>query len=343
MKNPYEVLGIDKNNFDEKELKKKYKKLCVKYHPDKFATKSEEEQKEAEEMFKEINEAYQVLSDPDKKRQYDQFGDVNARTAHHQEQPFGGMWEHIRRAQKQAREREMAGADIRMRIPLTLKELYNGTKKKLRFKRHVRCSKCHGAGGSGQESCPHCEGTGILVESYRNGNTIFQSQTTCPHCQGTGIFTKYKCEKCNGTGFEIEYNIVEVEFPAGLQEGETIVVYNEGSQSSKSQYPNGNFVCIINQEYNPDKYVLNGLDIFEYVSVPYYKALLGEEIDIDHPNQGPMKVKLDECTQPDSRKVIKHKGLPREGYQTGDYIIVVNYEIPTKLSQKEKETLKKLL
>ena len=343
MKNPYEVLGIDKNNFDEKELKKNYKKLCIKYHPDKFATKSEEEQKEAEEKFKEVNEAYQVLSDPDKKRQYDQFGDVNAQTAHQQEHPFGQMWERMRRAQQQAREREMAGSDIRMRIPLSLKELYTGTKKKLRFKRHVRCSKCHGAGGSGQEPCPHCQGTGIFVESYRNGHTIYQSQTVCPHCQGTGIFTKYKCEKCNGTGFETEYNIVEVEFPAGLQDGETIVIHNEGSESSKDQYPNGNFICIIEQDYDTEKYVLNGLDVYEPVSVPYYKALLGEEIDIDHPLHGKMKVKLEECSQPDDQIVIKDSGLPREGYRTGKYVVVVKYDIPSKLSEKEKETLKKLL
>lgn len=328
MRNPYEVLGV-KKDASQADIKKAFRKLAAKYHPDKFANKSEQEQKEAEEKFKEVNEANEILSDEQKRAQYDFYGDTSRQ-----------------RVQRPRRSYVQPGQDIRMRVPLTFEEIYNGTTKKLKYKRKVRCSSCHGAGGTGQEVCQYCQGTGIYREVFQQGNTHFESHTTCPYCNGTGFSVKYKCNKCNGSGFETKENIVEVSFERGIENGQMLGLENEGCESKSPDGPNGTFIVVVEHNYDPTVYSISGPDIYHNVKVPYYDALLGNQFKLKLPDGSEETFNLKECTAPDTVISKPGKGFtyysPFSGKKEGTYNIVVNYDVPTSLSKEEKESLTKI-
>lgn len=337
MKNPYEVLGVEKNATKE-EIKKAYKKLVRQWHPDKFSTKSEKEQKEAEEKFKDINEANEILSNPEKREQFDFYGSTNSR----QNQRYSSYYEDMFRRQSEAqRQRAMTGQTIQMKVPLNIEEIYNGCTKKLRFKRQVRCKSCHGVGGTSKEICPVCSGTGIRVERYTHGNAIFENHSTCHHCNGAGFSVKNVCRDCNGSGFNIDYNIVEVSFAPGVAEGDYHVHQYEGCESKEESGLNGDFVAIPIYIFDKEKYGIADLDVYEKIKVPYYDAILGSTIKLTLPNKTEIEVKLPEGTKPNDYIKKSNLGI-KNTYGQGDYILIIDYDVPSKLSSNEKKALKEI-
>lgn len=345
----YKSLGVKEDASDE-EIRKAYRKASLKYHPDKQVGKSDAEKKKAEDKFKEINEAYSTLSDPEKKSNYDKFGDPSARPDiggfNFGANPFGGFGDIFGDIfggrHHQANNQVYPGEDISMQVPLTINDIFNGCTKKLKYKRKVRCANCHGEGGSGKTPCTACGGTGQEYRTIRTGFGQMSQVTTCSKCGGSGFTMKSKCPTCGGTGFKEEEHIVEIEFPAGMPNGYSIQKPNEGNESKDKRGANGNFLATA--RYNIDKkYEINGLDVIEKVYIPYYELLLGTEYTVEIPNGSKKKINIPSCIE--DGKLLR---LYREGIKgtnnnyVGDYYIEVHYEFPKEISENERKHLESI-
>lgn len=338
-KNYYDILGI-KQDATDKQIKSAFKKLSIKYHPDKQAGKTDEEKAEAEAKFKEINEAYQTLSDPKKRQIYDMDGDEfnissqwPADDFFDRFNPFG----HSNFYDSNA-EQIIPGNDIRMNVPLTLEEIYNGCKKTVVYERDVRCAACHGDGGTGKKMCPHCHGTGWERNVQHTPFGIISQQTTCSHCHGTKFVIDHICKTCGGTGFTKVKETLELNFPAGIQNGNGLRVVGKGAESKDKKGPNGNFIAVAIHNYDTDKYVVEGNDVLERVTLPYYDLMLGTEYTHTFPDGRTKKINIESCTK--EGKVIK---LYKDGINgEGDYYLEFHYEIPTELSDEERKVLENI-
>ena len=316
----YKLLGV-KEDASQDEIKSKYKKLALKFHPDKQANKSEKEKKEAEAKFKEINEAYQVLSDETKRRQYDSGSSFNFDSG------TGGFdfsnfnwgngfpgWDDIGNggfndpfssffgggSRQQSRKREPdPGKDIRMTIPVTLEELFTGATKKVKYERNVRCPVCHGDGGTGKHTCPDC----------------------------------------NGTGFVKEETVLEVKFPAGMYDGYSLQYAEKGSESKDVNGKTGDFYAICKHVYDHDKYIINNyIDVYEKVEIPYYDALLGTEYVLEKPDHKKIKLVIPSCVENGKHLKLAGQGL-KSGHNTGDYYVIIVYKLPEELTEDERNAL----
>lgn len=336
-KDYYKILGVDKNATED-EIKKQYKKLAIQFHPDKFATESEEKRKEAEEKFKDINEAYSVLSDKDKRAQYDNpmpegfphgfgFG-FN---------PFG---------QQGHQQRINVGTDIKLNIKVSIEEAYNGILKKLKFKKKVHCPDCNGTGSKdGKEKvCPHCGGTGMFREESRNGAMFYIKQYPCPHCGGTGQIVSDPCKKCNGSGLVDEEVIEEIDVPAGVFTNAALTMNGHGNMPKGDGVPGNLYIVFI---VNDDEYYKmsgnNNGDVMHYEYVPFNEALLGCEREIKLLDGTTKKIKLEEnCPDGKSYK-FTGKGMPLQlfGYNgNGNLNVIIKYKYPNKLTEEQKNVLK---
>lgn len=367
-KNYYEILGL-KKEATEKEIKSAFRKLSLKYHPDKQVGKSDAEKKAAEDKFKEINEAYSVLSDPEKKQKYDTFGSVDGNPGG----GFGGSWSDLFRGAggfgggsqfggwddifrdiENARNGRRSGGrnsgwnnvneviedggDVRMTIPLTIEDIFNGCTKKVKFNRNTRCPNCHGEGGTGKHVCAYCNGTGLITRLSRNGYMTVQETAPCPHCNGKGTVVDTKCPTCNGTGFKQTSNTVDVVFPAGIPNGMGVVVNGQGHESNNVKGKNGNFIGIAKHMYDEDVYTVRGLDVIQKIYVDYYDLLLGCEYTVELPNKKRHKLNLVSCIQEGKLLRLRNEGI-KNGSQTGDYYLEIHYQMPDKLSEEERKQL----
>lgn len=347
----YSVLGVSKTATED-EIKNAYRKGAVKYHPDRQTGKSDEEKKEAEEKFKDISHAYEVLSDPDKKRNYDQFGDENGMQGGMSGgNPFGDMFQgfnpfgHFSGFNSGTRRQQsvIPGRDIQMKIPVSIEDIFNGATRNVKYKRQVRCMSCHGAGGSGQKTCPKCHGTGRIIEQSAFGiGGISIREETCHLCGGTGFYVEKKCNKCGGTGFERVEVHQEVKIPTGVQHNEGIVIKGQGSEAKNPAGPNGDFIAIIEYKFDTKRYEINGLDVLEHVYIPWYKLLYGCSYTVNIPSGVEKKIKISSCTKEGTIMKLSGEGLKRAGYSAGNYFICIHYQIPDKLTDKEKELLAQL-
>lgn len=347
--NLYNILGVNKDNFSEKELKNNYRKLSKKYHPDMQKGKSEKEQKEAEEKFKEISHAYEVLSDPEKKNNYDLYGDENGQNMNNGFNPFGGFggfnpfggfsgfnpfggFSDFNDVQP--------GKDIQMRIPITIEDLFNGLKKTVKYTKEVRCINCHGAGGTGQKTCPKCHGTGRFIKRKvtRPGFTQIE-ESVCPMCNGTGLYVENKCPTCGGSGFTKKECKLDIEFPPGISNNMGVVYKGEGSESKNRKGPNGNFIAVTTYNIDEEKYIVQGLNVIEHVYIPYYDILLGCSYTVNIPNGKQKIVKIKPCSKDSSMIRLSGEGIKTNDGQIGDYYICLHYDIPNTLSVKEQEHL----
>lgn len=354
----YEVLGIDKNASAE-EIKKAYRKTAIKYHPDKNPG-----DKDAEEKFKEAAEAYDVLSDPDKKARYDQFGHAGVDGsaggfggggmsmedifAHFGDifggGSFGGFggfggfsgFGGSRVVQNQ-------GSDLRIRIHVTLQEILTGTTKKLKVKKLVHCSKCHGSGaeaGSGSETCSTCHGSGTVI---RTQDSIFgrvQTQTTCPTCKGTGKVIKNKCSKCGGDGLENGEELIEINVPAGVASGMQMTMSGKGN-AGPNNGPNGDLLVQF-EEVEDAEFIRNGNDVVYNLLIPISTAILGGKVIVPTID-GKVKITIEPGTQPGKILRLRDKGLPSvRGYGKGDQLIAIQIFIPNKLNSKDKKLVEEL-
>ena len=359
----YEVLGVGKNaNADE--IKKAYRKAAIKYHPDKNPG-----DKEAEEKFKEAAEAYDVLSNPDKRARYDQFGHAGMSGAAGAGGGFGGFsgggfsMEDIfsqfgdifgghfsggfsgfsGSGRGQRSQRVNKGSDLRVRVKLTLAEIAKGTTKKLKISKLVACDKCGGSGAkdsNAYSTCPTCNGSGYVT---RVENTFFgrmQTQSVCPTCGGTGKVITSKCDKCGGEGVVRGEEVVEIRIPAGVGEGMVLTVAGKGNAARQGGV-NGDLLVVIDEERNPEL-VRDGNDLIHNLNITVPTALLGGSVEIPTVD-GRVKIKIDPGTHAGKVLRLRGKGLPDvNGYGTGDLLVVVDITVPAKLSAEEKRLVEQL-
>jgi len=349
-KDYYEILGVPRNATKE-QIKEAYRRLVMQYHPDRNKSP------EAEEKFKEISEAYAVLSDDEKRAQYDQFGHAGIDERYTAEDIFRGAdFETIfrdlgfgfdfddlfsrffggRRIYEEAR-----GRDISMTLTITLEEAATGTTKEIQVPRTERCKACDGSGarrGTSPTVCPRCQGSGQVQYVRRMGFTQIFTATTCNVCGGRGSIIENPCPECRGTGLVEVYRKIRVNIPAGVDEGFTLRLRGEGDIHPQTKKPGDLFLTI---SIAPHKYFKREGDdlIFEtYISFP--QAALGTEIAVPTLN-GYTWLKIPPGTQSGTVFRLRGKGMPRlNKYGRGDLLVKVNIKVPTKLSERQKALLR---
>lgn len=339
-KDYYSILGVSRDA-SESEIKKAYKKLAMKYHPDKQNGKSEAEKKEAEEKFKEINEANDVLSDSKKRANYDRFGSADGIADEFEATSpfdmfarfhgFGGF------GGPQRPRGPEPGDTLRCQVSVSLDEIYNGGHRDIDYFTTVRCKKCNGEGGTGVETCPHCHGTGMYTEIRRQGNMTLQQSSPCGYCGGTGKTMKHKCSECGGTGFKRERKTISVSIPVGVRNGEQMQFSGRGGESKDPHGPNGDLFVQFVYVVDENRYRINGTTVFELVDVPYYDCILGAEKIITLPNHKQVKYKIAPGTQDGSQITLHGSGI-----NGGNYVIVIKVKIPTRVTDKERKHLEEI-
>lgn len=349
----YEVLGVDKNA-SEDEIKKAYRKIAIKYHPDRNP-----DDPKAEEKFKEAAEAYSVLNDAQKRQQYDQFGfdgpgggfggfgdgagfsmddifsmfgDVFGGGA-----GFGGFGGGSRQAPR------YRGADLRLKVKLSLQEVATGVTKKFKVRKDVVCNHCHGTGaegGSSSETCPNCHGSGVEIRTQQSIFGMMQTQTTCHVCGGEGKVIKNKCSHCHGDGVVKGEEVVEINIPAGVAEGMVVNVPGKGNAGKRNGIT-GNIQVYIEEEDN-DTFIRDGQNVIYNLLLDFPTAVLGGQVDIPTIDGTIVKIKIEPGTQPGKTLRLRGKGLPAvQGYGngTGDLIVQISIYVPKELSKSEKEAI----
>lgn len=360
----YEVLGVDKNASAE-DIKKAYRKKAIQYHPDKNPG-----DKEAEEKFKEAAEAYEVLSDPQKRQRYDQYGfagmggagGFNGGQGMNMEDIFsqfgdlfeswgmggGGHFSSFFGGQRGGGgQRVRRGSDLRVRVHVTLEEIATGVDKKIRVKKLVPCQDCHGTGsadGSQGDVCPTCKGTGRIVRTQRGIFGMMQVQDECPTCHGEGRIIKNKCPKCNGEGVVRAEEVIDIHIPAGVTGGMQIPVHGKGNAAPNGGVP-GDLLVLIEEEEHKD-FVREGNDLVYNLLLDMPTAILGGQVIIPT-LQGEAKITITPGTQPGKVLRMRGKGLPiidqyARQYGTGDMLINVGVYIPEHLSRDEKKVIEQL-
>lgn len=355
----YEVLEVARGASQE-DIKKAYRKAALKYHPDRNPNN-----KEAEDKFKEAAEAYEVLSDEDKRRRYDQFGHEGMRAGadYHGFTDIndifssfndifgggfgGGIFEEVFSGGRgRSRNRAgggAAGSDLKIRLKLTLEEIAAGVEKKLKMKRWKTCDTCHGSGareGSSKIVCPVCSGTGEVRQVSRSVFGQFVNIATCANCNGEGRIIKDRCPTCGGEGRVQGEATIRVNVPAGVAEGNYIPLRGQGNAGQRGG-PSGDLIVIIEEE--PHKlFTRNGDDVILDLLVSFPDAALGADIEIPTLT-GRARLKIDAGTQSGKILRMRGRGVPElNGNGRGDQLVRVNVWIPTSLSKEEKELLKTL-
>ncbi|MCU0430148.1 MAG: molecular chaperone DnaJ [Cytophagaceae bacterium] len=345
----YEVLGVSRNA-DAEEIKKAYRKLAIKYHPDKNPGDAS-----AEEKFKEAAEAYDVLSNPEKKQRYDQYGHAgmsgsgggysggnmedifsNFGDIFGEDSPFGSFFGGQRGGGRGRRK----GSNLRIKLKLTLEEIANGTEKKIKVKRQMSCDACKGNGsknGNAVKTCGTCNGTGQVRKVVDTMLGRMVSTTTCGVCQGSGSVITEKCTVCFGAGVTEKEEIIPVKIPAGVAEGMQL------SMSGKGNYPPGGGVAgdLLIQIEEVEDTVLkrDGNNIVYDLYISFTDAVFGTTIEVPT-IEGKVKIKIEAGTQSGKILRLKGKGIREvNGYEKGDQLIYVNVWTPTQLSKEEREAL----
>ncbi len=354
----YEVLEVEKTASVE-EIKKAYRRKAIQYHPDKNPG-----DKEAEEKFKEAAEAYEVLSNPDKRARYDQFGHAGMEGAG----GFGGfggqgmsmddifsMFGDIFGGRGGfggfsgfgggggQSQRRFRGSDLRVKVKLSLKEIAEGTTKKFKLKKYVPCSHCHGSGAEGSggmETCPTCKGSGTVIRTQQSIFGMMQTQSVCPQCNGEGKIIKDKCRECNGEGVVYGEEVVEVKIPAGVAEGMQLSMSGKGNAGRHNGVA-GDLLIQVEEEAHPDL-IRQDDDLIYNLLLSFPTAALGGAVEIPTIDSK-VKVKIESGTQPGKVLRLRGKGLPSvNGYGTGDLLVNVSVYVPEALSKDEKQALEKL-
>lgn len=340
-KDYYELLGVGRNAGEE-EIKKAYRKLALKYHPDRNPG-----DKQAEEKFKEISEAYQVLTDSEKRAQYDQFGHAAFGTegpfrggfdfSSGFEDIFGDIFGEFFGAGAAKRRGRVRGNDLRYNLTLNFEEAVFGAEKKIKIPRQGPCDTCHGSGskpGSSPRSCPTCRGRGQV--SFQQG--FFNVSRTCNQCRGQGTIITDPCASCSGAGYVRRLHTLSVKIPPGVDSGSRLKLRGEGEGGAAGGAP-GDLYVVIQVEPHP-LFVRDGLDIICEVPISFAQAALGTEIDVPT-LEGKVKMKIPSGTQTGKVFRLKGKGVRDvQGYHQGDQHVKVAVETPTHLTARQKELLK---
>lgn len=353
----YEVLGVGKNATPD-ELKKAYRKLALQYHPDRNPG-----DKEAEEKFKEAAEAYDVLSNPDKKARYDQFGhagldgqggygqggmnmnDIFSQFGDIFGDIFGGGFRGFGGGfggGTQAGRRVMRGSNLRIKVKLTLEEIDKGCEKKIKVNKYVPCKTCGGTGSKNNsyETCQHCHGTGVITEVKRTILGQMQTQSVCSHCGGEGRTIKDKCHDCNGEGIVRSEEIISINIPAGVQDGMQLSLSGKGNAAPRGGVP-GDLIVLV-EEIPHDLFERQENNLYYNTFITFSDAAMGSTLEIPTLS-GKVKVKIEQGTPSGKVLRLKGKGLPDvNGYGRGDMLVCVNVWVPKSLTREEKAALEKL-
>ena len=359
----YEVLGVQKNATAD-ELKKAYRKLAVKYHPDRQQGKTEQEKKDAEEKFKEAAEAYGVLSDPEKRQRYDQFGfadeqmggagggfggfDINdilnsVFGAGFDFGGFGGGGFSGFGGGGRSRQRVNRGTDLRVRVKVTLADVAHGCEKKLKIPRMVSCQHCHGTGsknGTAHETCPTCHGQGVETVVQSMGFMRMQSQQVCHTCGGSGKIIKEKCPYCSGKGLIRKEEVVSVNIPGGVAEGMQLKMSGRGNDAPGGGIP-GDLLIVI-EEVADSQLVRDGNDLVYNLMLDFPTAVFGGKVEVPTVD-GKALLTIKAGTQPGSVLRMRGKGLPDPNrYGTGDMLVNVMVYVPETLTADERKAIESL-
>ncbi len=356
----YEVLGVSKSASAD-EIKKAYRKLAIKYHPDRNPDNAE-----AEEKFKEAAEAYDVLHDEQKRKQYDQFG-FNA--------PGGGFGGGFGGGQGfsmddifsafgdifgghsgfggfegfggfgggGSQKRQYKGTDLRLKVSLSLQEVATGVTKKFKVKKDVCCSHCKGTGsadGGSAETCSTCHGSGVVMKTARTPFGMMQTQGECPTCHGEGTIIKKKCQHCHGNGVMKGEEVIEINIPKGVAEGMVVNVPGKGNAGPRNGI-NGDIQVYIAEEENKT-FVRDGQDVVYNLLLDFPTAALGGDVEIPTIEGGKVRIKIEAGTQPGKTLRLRGKGLPAvQGYGSGmgDLVVHISIYVPKTLSRDEKEAI----
>lgn len=348
----YEVLEVSKSSSVE-EIKKAYRKKAIQFHPDKNP-----DDKDAEEKFKEAAEAYDVLGDEQKRQRYDQFGhaglggasgggfgggmsmdDIFSQFGDLFGGHFGGFGGFGGFGSSRGRAVQR-GSDLRVKVKLTLREIAAGVEKKIKVKKYVSCTKCHGTGAEDNKSitsCPTCNGNGFVT---RLTNTILgqmQTQSTCQTCGGSGKTITKKCAECNGEGIVRAEEVISLNIPAGVAEGMQLSMSGKGNAARRGGV-NGDLLIVIEEEKHPEL-IRDDNDLIYNLLLTVPQAVLGDSVEVPTVD-GKVKLKIDQGTQPGKVLRLRNKGLPSvNSYGTGDLLVNVSVYIPEKLSASEKEKM----
>ncbi len=351
----YEVLGVSKNAAAD-EIKKAYRQKAIQFHPDRNPG-----DKDAEEKFKEAAEAYDVLSNEEKRQRYDRFGHAGVGSSAASGgfggggmsmedifsqfgDLFGGHFGGFGGFGSSSRSRTVQrGSDLRVRVKLTLKEIATGVEKKIKVKKYVPCSHCHGNGAADSQaisSCSTCHGSGFVT---RVANTILgqmQTQSTCPTCGGTGETITRKCAHCNGEGVTRAEEVITLNIPAGVGEGMQLSMSGKGNAARRGGM-NGDLLVVIEEERHPEL-IRDENDLVYNLLLTVPQAALGDSVEVPTVD-GRVKVKIEPGTQPGKVLRLRNKGLPSvNSYGTGDLLINISVYIPEKLTETEKSKIKEL-
>ncbi len=352
-KDYYKILGISKGASKE-EIKKAYKKLAKKYHPDLNKGDAQSEKK-----FKEVNEAASILTDDTKRAQYDQFGSESFRNGGAGAGGFGGFGGGFGGASGfdfndifdsffgggfsggfggARRQGPRRGNDLQYEITITLQEVATGVDKKVKMKKKTPCDDCAGKGGKGVKTCEHCQGTGATISQKRTPFGIFQTQTTCQSCRGTGEQVKETCTTCHGQGYAIKEKTIKINIPAGVEDGSQLRVPRGGEAGEAGAEPGDLYVLIRVKEQ--EHFKRDGADVYIEVPITYVQAVLGDTIIVPT-ILGKAELKVPKGTQGETLLRMRGKGVPhlRGGYE-GDQFVKISIDVPTSLSKKQKDLLK---
>ena len=354
----YEVLGVERNA-DAETIKKAYRKAAIKYHPDKNPG-----DKEAEEKFKEAAEAYDVLSNEDKRARYDRFGHAGMGGAaggggfsgfsgggfsmedifEQFGDIFGGAFGGGFGGGRSSRSRTVnRGSDIRITVKLSLQEVAEGVTKKLKINKTVACDKCGGSGAKDSSSyttCTQCNGSGYVITVQNSFFGRMQTQSVCPTCGGQGRIIKDKCSKCNGEGTERGQEIIEVKIPAGVSDGMMLTVRGKGN-AARNGGVSGDLLVVIEEEHSPEL-IRDGNDLIHNLNITVTTAILGGEVEVPTID-GKARIKIAPGTHAGKVLRLRGKGLPDvNGYGRGDIMVVIDITIPDELTKEERKLVEQL-
>lgn len=336
-KDYYNILGVDKDATDE-QIKKAYRKMAMKYHPDKNKSS------EAEAKFKEAAEAYDVLSNPDKKSKYDRFGsdykdagfgfggfnmdDIFSNFG----DIFGGAFN------KRYSNRVQRGSNLRMKVILNIGEILKGTTKKIKYKRQVKCDSCNGSGGTDVKTCNACGGTGQKTFTQHTPFGTINQVTTCNVCDGTGQEVKNKCNACKGDGTVLHEETIDINIPAGVSTGMQMNLSGYGNHIKNGQP--GDLVVVFEEERD-FSYQRDGNNLIVEKTISVIDAIIGINTKVDTPH-GPISIVIAPGTEHGSVIRISGKGIPDVNYGLGDLFVEIKIKIPKKIELDERYLLEKL-
>ena len=353
-KDYYEVLGVSKGA-DKEEIKKSYRKMALKFHPDRNPG-----DKEAEEKFKEAAEAYDILSNDDKRHKYDQFGhqafsggggggyssggmtveDIFSSFGDiFGDSVFGGFGGFGRGNSRHVNK----GGNIRVKIKLSLSEVLNGAEKKIKINKYVSCKSCDGTGAKGSDgysTCTTCNGAGRVTRIANTFLGQMQTASACPTCGGEGRIIKSKCTACHGEGIVKEDDVVSIKIPAGVTEGMQLTVTGKGHAARRGGV-NGDLLVLVEEEKHPEL-IRDGNDLIHnlFISIPH--AILGTTVEVPIVD-AKAKIKIEPGTQSGKILRLRGKGVPEiNGYGRGDILVQVNVWIPSEISKEERKAVEKL-